>query len=170
MSTTIEIPLELDVVNPTNGNAYFTRQDFQSGYQGVYRFASGDANPVSLMVFKGNIPKNLASPANWNLILHHTGYVAGGVALVRAEAIQLGSGDTPPVPTVLVPNQLVGAGASGDHNITALISTSFDSLMPLTAGKELSVTLMRIFAPQSGDTMTTNWDLRLPPLLRCDVN
>ena len=166
MPTTIEIPLELDIVDPTNANAIWTRQDAQFGYQGVYRF-SGDGFPHAKMVFKGPIPKNLAGTPAWNLVLHHAGQGTTRT-LVRVEANVSASGDTPGARTVIVPNQLVGIAASGDRNLTALSATNFDSLLTLTAGDELRIEFMRVPNAASGD-IAGAWDLYEPPILRCDV-
>jgi hypothetical protein len=170
MPTTIEVPLELDIVDASNANAFWTRQDCQSGYQGVYRFTSG-VHPHSKMVFKGPIPKNLAGTPAWNLVIHHAGQAGAQGAnrvLLRVEANVFASGDTPGARTVIVPNQLVGVGASGDRNITVLSATNFDSLLALTAGDQLRIEFMRAPNAGSGD-IAGNWDLYEAPILRCDV-
>ena len=168
MATTVEIPMELDSVDPTNANAFWTRQDCGAGYQGVYRFTNG-VFPHSKMVFKTPIPKNLAGTPAWNLVVQHAGQSTTGQVLLRVEANVLGSGDTPGARTVLVPNTLFGIGASGDRNITVLSSSNFDSLLALASGKDLRIEFMRVPNAASGDTAGTNWDLVEPPILRCDV-
>ena len=166
MPTTVEKELELDIVNPPNANAHWTNQDYQTGYQGVYRFtASGDA----LLVFKSAIPKNLAGTPAWNLVIHHAGQGTSGRVLLHVSAQVFGSGDTAGAPTVIVPNRIVGYGASGDRNITVLSDTNFDSLLALSAGKSLVLNFRRIRNSVSGDTPFDPWDLTLPPVLRCDV-
>lgn len=173
MATTIEIPLELDSVDPTNGNAGWNVVHGQ-WYQGVYRFfkpnASGPIANRGLMTFRGNVPKNLASPAAWNLVLHHTNASGdAGAVLLRVEAGVMASGDTPVVLTTIVPNQLVGVRTSGDHNVTVLSGSNFDGLVALTAGDKLTVQISRMPLGVSGDSVSAHWDLTLPPLLRCDV-
>ena len=173
MPTTIEVPLELDVVDPTNANAIWTRQDIAiAGYQGVYRFTSG-VHPHSKMVFKGLVPKNLADPENWNLVIHHAAQYGTSQlqsrVLLRVEANVFASGDVPGARTVIVPNQLVGAGASGDRNITVLgEGSTFDAVLGLTAGAQLRIEFMRAPNAASGD-VAGNWDLYEAPVLRCDV-
>ena len=173
MPTTIEQNLELDIVNPTNANAYWTRQDNQSGYQGVYRFTNG-VHPHSLMVFKGVIPPNINASPNWNLVIHHAGQAAAGNALVRVEVEILASGDTPAAPIVIVANKLVGVGASGDHNRTLLAGvagvSNFDAVAPLVASAEIRINFMRAPNASSGDNASANWDLKQPLILRCDVD
>ena len=167
MATTIEIPLELDIVDASNANAFWTQQDIAlAGYQGVYRFTSG-VHPHSKMVFKGPIPKNLAGTPAWNLVLHHAGQGTTRV-MIRVEANVFGSGDTPAARTTIVPNQLVGVDASGDRNITVLSTSNFDAQLALVAGKELRIEFMRAPNAASGD-IAGNWDLYEPPILRCDV-
>ena len=168
MATTIEYPLELDIVDPTNSNAFWTRQDNQSGYGGVFRF-SGDSYPHAKMVFIGTVPPNVAATPAWNIVLHHAIQTAAGNVLLRAEATVVGSGDTPGPRTVIVPNVLYGVDASGDHNRTVMSGSDFDVLLPLGAGKMLRVELMRCPNQASGDTAGKHWDLLLPPLLRVDV-
>ena len=169
MSTQIPVPMELDMVDPSNANAYWTRQDNGAGFNGVYRFING-VHPHSKMVFKCQIPDTLAAPALWNVAIYHSNQQAAGAVLVRAEANVLGSGDTPGVRTVIVPNQLVGVGPSGDVNRTLLSSTNFDSLLTLTAGEILRLEFMRAPNGASGDTAGANWDLVIPPVLMCNVN
>ncbi len=170
---TIEISLELDAIDPTSGNAGWNVVQGQ-WYEGVYRFYRGaNAGPIAnrgLMTFKTNIPKNLAGTPAWNLVLHHVNASGDqGAVLLRVEGSVLASGDTPVAMTVLVPNQLVGVDISGDQNITALSGTNFDSLLALTAGNKLTIQVSRMPVTASGDSLVGNWDLLLPPLLRCDV-
>ena len=181
MATTIEYPMELDIVNPTNGNAFWVNVNGPFWYGGRYRFdrfadpsmPSGEA----LMTFKTNIPRNLASPANLDIVFHHMAASgsegAGAAALIHVSASRLGSGDTPGAPTVIVPNKLIGVDVSGDHNITRLAGlagvSNFDALLPVVAGEYLEVIVRREPLTISGDTILGGWDMVLPPLLRIDV-
>lgn len=174
MATTIEIPLELSVVNPTNPNAFWTLKDGPNWYEGRYRF-NRFANPAmpsgeGLMVFAGNIPKNVAGTPAWNLVLHHVNASgSAGAILLHVSAETQPSGDTPDNPVVIVPNLLLGVGASGDENVSVLSSTNFDALLPVSASDRLVVIIRREPLATSGDTLKGGWDLTLPPLLRIDV-
>ena len=172
MPTTVEIPLELDVVDPTTANAFWTLNQGPFWDQGVYRFIKVNSPPSgdSVMNWKTAIPKNLAPTAAWNLILHHQCSDGGqGRVLLRVDAEVVGSGDTPVAMTTIVPNQTFGVGTSGDRNITPLSSTNFDSLVTLVAGEALHVRLKRVSLSSSGDSLTGNWDLLLPPVVRLDI-
>ena len=174
MATTVEIPFELDMIDPTNANFYWTNINGPLWYQSVYRFekvnlpASPSGDGIS--TWKINIPKNIAGTPAWNVVLHHSNSSgAAGRVLLRGEAVVLGSGDTPAAMTTIVPNQLIGVDASGDRNVTVLTGTNFDSLVPLTAGEDLHLRLIRIPKNSSGDSLTKGWDLNLAPILRVDV-
>lgn len=174
MATQIPVVMEWDSIDPTNANAFWTVLSGSQYNQGVYRFAkSGDAPPMAMrgqMSFKAPIPGNLASPANWNLVLRHQNASgSAGAILLRVEAIVLASGDTPSAMTTIVPNQLIGVDASGDHNITTLSESSFDSLVTLTAGRTLRVLMSRIPYKDSGDTLLSHWDMEMPPTMLVDV-
>lgn len=173
MATTVEIPFELDMVNPTNANFYWININGPFWYQGVYRYDKVNTPSMpsgeGISSWKTNIPKNLAGTPAWNIVLHHASALGTGAVLIRAEAEVLGSGDTPVALTTIVPNQLVGVGASGDRNITVLSSSNFDSLVPLTAGEDLHLMLKRIPLNASGDSLARGWDLVIPPVLRVDV-
>lgn len=174
MATTIEIPMELDAVNPTSPNFGWVQQNGPFWYSGRYRFhrIGNPAMPSGecLSTWKINIPKNMASPAAWNIVLHHVNTSANpGAVLVHGMAKSLGSGDSPSAMTVIVPNKIVGVGSSGDLNITDLSGSNFDSLVPLTAGEDLYIQLKRMPLTSSGDTIAGGWDLILPPILRIDV-
>lgn len=174
MATTIEFPMELDIVNPTNANAGWVNVNGPFWYSGRYRF-NRFANPAmpsgeALMTFKTNVPKNIASPTNWNLVLHHINASgSAGAILLNVSAKVLASGDTPTAAVVLVPNVLLGVRTSGDMNISVLSSSSFDSLLALAAGNFLEVIVRREPLNTSGDTLLAGWDLVLPPLIRIDV-
>lgn len=174
MATTIEIPMELDIVNPTNPNFGWVNVNGPFWYTGRFRF-NRFANPAlpsgeGLSMWKANIPKNLAATPAWNIVLHHVNASGSqGAVLLHGSVIVTGSGDTPVQMTVVTPNQLVGVGASGDYNITSLSSTNFDALAPLTAGKGVYFRLKRMPHGPSGDTLLGGWDLALPPVIRVDV-
>lgn len=174
MASTIEVPMELDMVNPTNPNFGWVNVNGPFWYSGRYRF-NRFGNPTmgsgeGLSVWKINIPPNLSSPVNWNVTLHHMNASgAQGMVLLHASALVLGSGDTPTQMTVITPNKLIGVDGSGDMNITQLSQSSFDGLVPLTSGGLLQLRLKRMPLGTSGDTLLGGWDLVLPPLLRVDV-
>lgn len=181
MATTIEEVMQLDVVDPTNANAYWTQVNGPLWPEGRFRFSrTGNPGPIAgrgLMTFTCPIPKNLAGTPAWNIVLHHiqasgdasNNPNAGARVLLRVDAKVLASGDTPAAPTVLVPNSLIGCGQSGDFNITVLSATNFDSALALVAGNRLRMTLMRMPHGSSGDSVVGHWDLNYPPVLRCDV-
>lgn len=178
MPTTIEIPLELSVVNPTNANAYWTLQNGPFWYEGRYRF-DRFANPAmpsgeGLMVFHGNIPKNIASPTNWDIVLHHVNASgSAGMILLHMSAETQSTGDTPDRPIVIVPNKLLGVRTSGDENVSVMSSlagvSNFDALLAVAASDRLVIVMRREPLGTSGDTLQGGWDLTLPPLLRIDV-
>jgi hypothetical protein len=179
MATTIEIPLELSVVNPTNANAYWTLQNGPLWYEARYRF-DRFANPSmpsgeGLMVFSGNIPKNVAGTPAWDLVLHHVNASgSAGMVLLHISAETQPTGDTPDIPVVIVPNKLLGVGASGDENVSVMSSlagvASFDAQLPVAASDRLVIIMRREPLGTSGDTLKGGWDLTLPPLLRIDVS
>lgn len=178
MATTIEYPMELDIVNPTNGNAFWVNVNGPKWYGGRYRFNRygnpGMPSGEGLMTFKTNIPKNIATPTNWNIVLQHmSASGSAGVVLIHIAAKGMVSGDTPAAPTVIVANKLLGVGASGDMNITPMAGlaglSSFDTPVPLTAGGFLEVVMRREPLNVSGDTLLGGWDLLLPPIMRIDV-
>lgn len=178
MATTIEIPLELSAVNPTNSNAYWTIQNGPFWYEGRYRF-DRFANPAmpsgeGLMVFTGNVPKNVASPVGFDLVLHHVNPTGSqGMVLMHISAHTSPSGDTPTLPVVLVPNKLLGVRTSGDENVSLMSSlagvSNFDSLLAIAASDRLTVIVRREPLNTSGDTLAGAWDLTMAPLLRINV-
>lgn len=178
MATTIEYPMELDIVNPTNGNAGWVNQNGPLWYSGRYRFNRygnpGMPSGEGLMTFKSNIPKNIASPTNWNIVLEHMSASGSpGAVLIHIAARSLASGDTPSNPVILVPNKLLGVGTSGDMNISTMAGlagvSSFDSALTLAAGTFLEVVMRREPLNTSGDTLQGGWDLLIPPIIRIDV-
>ena len=174
MATTIEIPFELDMWEPSRPNFYWIDIRGPIWNQSVYRFdkINTPAMPSGEVIasWKVNVPKNLAGTPAWNIVLHHQAASGGaGAVLLRGEAIVMGSGDVPADMTTIVPNQLVGVGASGDRNVTVMSGSNFDALVPLTAGEILHLLLKRIPLNASGDSLTAGWDLVLPPVMRVDV-
>ncbi len=174
MPTTIEEPFELDVGNPTNANFFWADTRGPIWDSGSYRFEKVNTPAMpsgeGLSTWKVNVPRNMASPAAWNVVLHHrSARGAGGAVLIRAEAQVLASGDTPSAMTTIVPNVLLGVGNSGDTNISVLSSTNFDSLLTLVAGNDLHLRLKRMPLNSSGDSLTAGWDLIMSPILRIDV-